>query len=246
MDLCLSSMAIPLPIAPTTPCRNRFGGSATVAAARSSVSPISCCACYETEQPRTVLVGWDTLGAPTYRQRLFPDYQSGRVFDEELVDQLEVLPQFVAACGFANAKSPGYEADDFLAAAVAEEERRQRHRAGRQRGSRCVSARLRRHHHSASAQRPAKWRASAPRRCASAMASSRTRCLTSSLCVAILPTNCLAPAASDRREPQFCCANTVRSSKPWRRGVSREQADGAQALQEDRDDGCRGAASRSA
>src|SRR5690242_5000581 len=46
---------------------------------------------YEAETPRAVLVGWDTLGAPTYRQRLFPDYQSGRVFDEELVDQLEVL-----------------------------------------------------------------------------------------------------------------------------------------------------------
>jgi DNA polymerase-1 len=41
-----------------------------------------------------------------------------------LVEQLEVLPQFVAACGFANAKAPGYEADDFLAAAVAAEERR--------------------------------------------------------------------------------------------------------------------------
>jgi DNA polymerase-1 len=66
-----------------------------------------------------VLVGWDTLGAPTYRQRLFPDYQGGRRFDPELVDQLEVLPDFVAACGFANAKGPGYEADDFLAAAVA-------------------------------------------------------------------------------------------------------------------------------
>jgi DNA polymerase I len=34
------------------------------------------------------------------------------------------LPQFVAACGFAFAKAPGYEADDFLAAAVAQEERR--------------------------------------------------------------------------------------------------------------------------
>ncbi len=79
---------------------------------------------FETEEPRAVLVGWDTLGSPTYRQRLFPDYQSGRVFDDELVDQLEVLPQFVAACGFANAKSPGYEADDFLAAAVAKEESR--------------------------------------------------------------------------------------------------------------------------
>jgi DNA polymerase I len=35
-----------------------------------------------------------------------------------------VLPHFVAACGFAFAKSPGYEADDFLAAAVAYEEHR--------------------------------------------------------------------------------------------------------------------------
>ena len=33
------------------------------------------------------------------------------------------LPQLVAAFGFANAKAPGYEADDFLAAAVAAEER---------------------------------------------------------------------------------------------------------------------------
>ena len=75
---------------------------------------------FEAEQPRAVLVGWDTLGAPTYRQRLFPHYQSGRQFDAELIDQLDMLPQFVAACGFANAKAPGYEADDFLAAAVAE------------------------------------------------------------------------------------------------------------------------------
>src|SRR6185295_1688620 len=42
----------------------------------------------------------------------------------ELVDQLDILPEFVAACGFANAKAPGYEADDFLAAAVSKEERR--------------------------------------------------------------------------------------------------------------------------
>jgi DNA polymerase-1 len=35
-----------------------------------------------------------------------------------------VLPEFVAACGFANAKAAGYEADDFLAAAVAKEEKR--------------------------------------------------------------------------------------------------------------------------
>jgi DNA polymerase-1 len=79
---------------------------------------------YETEQPRAVLVGWDTLDAPTYRHEAFPDYQSGRAFDDELVEQLAMLPELVTACGFANAKAPGYEADDFLAAGVAEEERR--------------------------------------------------------------------------------------------------------------------------
>ena len=79
---------------------------------------------YETERPRAVLVAWDTLDVPTYRHRAFAGYQSGRQFDPELLDQLDVLPDFVAACGFVFAKSPGYEADDFLAAAVADEERR--------------------------------------------------------------------------------------------------------------------------
>jgi DNA polymerase-1 len=79
---------------------------------------------YDSEQPRAALVGWDTLGAPTFRQRLFPPYQSGRQFDEELIDQLEALPHLVSAAGLANAKAPGDEADDFLAAAVAKEERR--------------------------------------------------------------------------------------------------------------------------
>ena len=76
------------------------------------------------ERPRAVLVGWDTLDQPTWRHRAFAPYQGGRVFDPELLEQLEVLPGFVAACGFANAKQAGYEADDFLAAAVAQEEAR--------------------------------------------------------------------------------------------------------------------------
>src|SRR6201997_3204562 len=78
---------------------------------------------YAQEKPRAVLVGWDTLDAPTYRHRALATYQSGRLFDAELLDQLDILPQFVEACGFAYAKAPGYEADDFLAAAVAQEER---------------------------------------------------------------------------------------------------------------------------
>ncbi len=79
---------------------------------------------YQTERPRTVLVGWDTLSAPTYRHEQFPDYQGGREFDDALVEQLEVLPEFVAACGFKCAKAPGYEADDFVASAAAAEEKR--------------------------------------------------------------------------------------------------------------------------
>jgi DNA polymerase-1 len=82
---------------------------------------------YANERPRAVLVGWDTPGAPTYRQELFPAYQGGRQFDDELVEQLDILPELVAACGFATAKAAGYEADDFLAAAVALEERRGGH-----------------------------------------------------------------------------------------------------------------------
>jgi exodeoxyribonuclease III len=77
---------------------------------------------HQTERPRAVIVGWDTLDVPTERHQQFPAYQSGRKFDDAVLDQLAVLPEFVAACGFANAKAPGYEADDFLAAAVAAEE----------------------------------------------------------------------------------------------------------------------------
>jgi DNA polymerase I len=78
---------------------------------------------YADERPRAVIVGWDTLEAPTKRHEMFPAYQSGREFDEELIEQLNVLPELVAAFGFANAKAPGFEADDFLAATVAAEER---------------------------------------------------------------------------------------------------------------------------
>lgn len=74
------------------------------------------------ERPRTVLVAWDTLDAPTYRHTKLPVYQSGRVFDDELLEQLELLPGLAASPGFASAKEAGYEADDFLAAAVAHEE----------------------------------------------------------------------------------------------------------------------------
>jgi DNA polymerase I len=79
---------------------------------------------YRDEQPRAVIVAWDTLQAETYRHQAFPAYQSGREFDDAIIEQLAVIPEFVAACGFANARGAGYEADDFLAAAAASEEKR--------------------------------------------------------------------------------------------------------------------------
>ena len=58
------------------------------------------------ERPRAVIVGWDSLDAPTKRHEMFPAYQSGREFDEELIEQLNVLPEFVAALGFVQRQSP--------------------------------------------------------------------------------------------------------------------------------------------
>ena len=39
-----------------------------------------------------MFVGWDTLEVPTYRHEAFAAYQSGREFDESLLEQLAMLP----------------------------------------------------------------------------------------------------------------------------------------------------------
>ena len=73
---------------------------------------------WESEQPQAVLVGWDSLDTPTYRHEALPAYQSGRVFEDSILEQLDLLPALVESFGFQAAKAPGYEADDFLAAAA--------------------------------------------------------------------------------------------------------------------------------
>ena len=78
---------------------------------------------WEAERPRTIVTGWDTLDAPTYRNQLYAPYQSGREFPPELREQLDRLPELVRAFGFASSKQAGFEADDFLAASAAAEER---------------------------------------------------------------------------------------------------------------------------
>ncbi len=73
---------------------------------------------WEQEQPDAVLVGWDTLEVPTYRHEAYELYQSGRVFEDSIVEQLAILPQLTDKLGFFVGKAPGYEADDFLAAST--------------------------------------------------------------------------------------------------------------------------------
>ena len=79
---------------------------------------------WQSETPRAVMVGWDTLTVPTYRHELFEGYQAGREFDADLLEQLDLMPELVRSFGFVAAKGDGYEADDFLAAAVRQEEER--------------------------------------------------------------------------------------------------------------------------
>ncbi|HSX21976.1 MAG TPA: 5'-3' exonuclease [Gaiellaceae bacterium] len=73
---------------------------------------------WNAERPDAALVAWDTLTETTYRHEEYEPYQSGRIFEESILDQLDVLPDVVEACGIAIAKADGYEADDFLAAAA--------------------------------------------------------------------------------------------------------------------------------
>ena len=73
---------------------------------------------WRAEMPRAVLACWDTLTVPTYRHVEWPLYQTGREFDPEILEQLDRLPELCEALGFAWAKGPGYEADDFLATAA--------------------------------------------------------------------------------------------------------------------------------
>ncbi len=82
---------------------------------------------WDSEQPRAIYTAWDTLGVETYRHKLWPSYQAGRVFDNAIVRQLDWLPELAEAFGFGVGKKAGYEADDFMAAAAAAETKRGGH-----------------------------------------------------------------------------------------------------------------------
>jgi DNA polymerase-1 len=82
---------------------------------------------WDSEQPRSIFAAWDTLGVDTYRHKLWPTYQGGRVFDDAIVKQLDLLPSLATAFGFGVGKQAGYEADDFMAAAAQAETARGGH-----------------------------------------------------------------------------------------------------------------------
>ena len=63
-------------------------------------------------------------GSPTYRHEKFPAYQSGREFDDALLEQLDLIPEFVAACGFQKRKGAGLRGRRLLASAAHVEEKR--------------------------------------------------------------------------------------------------------------------------
>jgi DNA polymerase-1 len=79
---------------------------------------------WDETSPRTMFVAFDTPTDPTYRHELLSEYQSGRHFTQDalFMAQLDRAPALVAALGLPWAKEVGYEADDFLAAAVRAEE----------------------------------------------------------------------------------------------------------------------------
>ncbi len=78
----------------------------------------------EAEAPRAVFVGWDKLSEANWRAKELAGYQGGRVFDDSIVDQLDVLPEMMTALGIGWGKGDGYEADDYIASAATAEERR--------------------------------------------------------------------------------------------------------------------------
>lgn len=165
------------------------------AAGASLASRTSCC----TSTP-TSSVGWDSLDAPTKRHEMFPAYQTGREFEDDLIEQLNVLPKFVTACGFANAKALGFEADDFLAAAVAAEERLAA--LSQWRAAIAMLFSLPRHAPRSSAHRgAAKLRAPALKRSGSDMASIQNEYRTSLRSAVISLTSCLALPESGQNAP---------------------------------------------
>jgi 5'-3' exonuclease len=94
-----------LPTGPITPCRKtvrRCDGAGAILGVANFLLRL-----HDAEKPCAVLVAWDTLEEPTYRRDALERYQASRTLEVDPVDELEVLPTFLVAYGFASAKAAG-------------------------------------------------------------------------------------------------------------------------------------------
>ena len=149
---------------------------------------------YRAEQPRAVLVGWDTLDAPTYRHEKFPAYQSGREFDDALSSSSSAaaIRRRLRLC---QCQGGGLRGRRFPRRGGRRRRAARRQRAGRERRPRHVPACLRPARPSSIRCAPARSRGSGRPRFASATASIPRRFRISSRCAAIHPTSCRARRA---------------------------------------------------
>ena len=78
---------------------------------------------WEQEQPRAVVVGWDTLTAPTYRHEAFELINRGATSTTRCSSSSTCCRSSFGRSALPPRRG-GYEADDFVAAAVRSEEKR--------------------------------------------------------------------------------------------------------------------------
>ena len=180
---------------------------------------------WQAERPRAVVVGWDTLGAPTYRNELLADVPvRPRVRPRDRRAARPAAGARRRRPGSSAARRAGFEADDFLAAAVAAE---------RARGGTTLVATSDRDAFQLAAPdvtilQPVRGRqrarADRPGRGARALRRRRRRrCRTSSRCAATRPTRSPAPAASARRPPRRSSQTSPISRRCSRPGGSRRR-----------------------
>ena len=165
---------------------------------------------YADEQPRAVIVGWDSLDAPTKRHEMFPAYQSGRRVRRRTDRAAERPARICRRLRVCKRQSPWVRGGRFsrrrglpprsaqaappwwrAAIGILFSSPRQAQRSSTHRGA-------------------AKLRASGLKRSGSDMASIRSKCRTSSRSAAIHPTNCLARRGSGRNALLNWCGGTGR------------------------------------
>ena len=196
-------------------CPRPSAAAATRAAAPSSVSPTTSSASMTRKAPRRACRlghaggadlsprGARVPGGPRLRRRARRPARGAAVLRGRL--------------RLRQCQGPGYEADDFLAAAVAREERR---------GAAVVATGDRDAFQLASDGRRScsRWAGEVarigPAEVRARYGGPGRRCRTSSRCAGMPPTASRAPSASDPRAQPASCASTARSRMPLRRGTS--------------------------